>query len=175
MGKTSYRKRKRLGPLPVWINYSWSQTRGSHYSFSIKLGLWTYNTKSKTSTIDLPGGFKHRHQHGKSAAPTKAGARKATVKTDSTPPAPYRPARWPYAVLAVLLVLAVLGGAVWQAIVLFGSIALVLALVQRGRAQRAGTPADRHAVTSAEPGMDPDEAERIVRDWNPPTGWERDR
>lgn len=60
---TSYRKRTRIGPLPIWVNYSWSQSSGWNYSFSIKIGPWTYNTRQKVSTVDLPGGFKHRHKH----------------------------------------------------------------------------------------------------------------
>lgn len=61
---TSYRKRKRLGPLPIWINISWSQTKGRTISWTFKLGPWSYNTGRNTSTFDLPGGWKHTHRHG---------------------------------------------------------------------------------------------------------------
>lgn len=45
-----FRKRVRLGPLPVFLNFS-----RSGVSFSVKLGPWSYNSRARRQRVDLPG------------------------------------------------------------------------------------------------------------------------
>lgn len=58
----SRRWRRRIGPLPLWLNASWSEANGWSYSWTIKLLGVSYNTRTRASTVDLPGGFKYRHR-----------------------------------------------------------------------------------------------------------------
>lgn len=61
---TSWRRKTRIVPGLLWLNTSWSESRGFSRSWTVKIGPWSYNTRQATSTIDLPWGFKHRHKHG---------------------------------------------------------------------------------------------------------------
>jgi hypothetical protein len=91
----------------------------------------------------------------------------------------YRAARWPHLILAVLCVIAMIGGAWWQAPVLFGSIALLILTVQlcrfdferrQGQA-RALAEADEIDAAWRDSALSPEEAERVIRGWRPPAGW----
>ena len=66
----SNRQRRTIIPGHLYLNVSWSQARGITRSWTVKLGPWSYNTRQKTSTIKLPGGFKYRHRH---AEPARTG------------------------------------------------------------------------------------------------------
>lgn len=50
----NYRKHRRLGPLPIWRNVSRSES-GKTVSYSVKLGPFTWNSRTKKKTVDLPG------------------------------------------------------------------------------------------------------------------------
>jgi hypothetical protein len=54
----NYRKKRRLGPLPIWRNVSRSDA-GKTVSYSFKLGPFTWNSRTKKSTVDLPGGYSY--------------------------------------------------------------------------------------------------------------------
>jgi hypothetical protein len=166
-GGIRYRKRIAIIRKHLYLNISRSQTKGWTFSWTVKAFGVSHNLNRKKTTVDLPGGLYYEGK-GRKRAPGRQGPG-TPARRD------YSPAKWPFIVLGVLLVLGVIGGAVWQSLLLFGLIAVVVVLVQRGRAQRAGTPAQRDAVTPApEPvGPDPAEAERIVRDWTPPADWDR--
>lgn len=125
-----YRRRIRMGPLPIYLNLSRSSARGWSHSWSFKLGPWSWNSRSRRQAVDLPGGFSWRE-----AGQNRRSSQRPPTAEPPEPRARYRPARWPYAVLAVLFVLAVIGGAMWQALLVFGVIALVVAAVQTYRAR----------------------------------------
>lgn len=54
----NYRGKKRLGPLPIWRNVSKSDS-GKTVSYSVKLGPFTWNSRTKKSTVDLPGNYSY--------------------------------------------------------------------------------------------------------------------
>jgi hypothetical protein len=54
----NYRGKKRLGPLPIWRNVSKSDS-GKTVSYSFKLGPFTWNSRTKKSTVDLPGNYSY--------------------------------------------------------------------------------------------------------------------
>lgn len=54
----NYRKHRRLGPLPIWRNVSRSES-GKTVSYSVKLGPFTWNSRTKKKTVDLPGGYSY--------------------------------------------------------------------------------------------------------------------
>ena len=45
------RKAVRLGPLPVWVNFS----RTWPPSWTVKLGRLSWNSRRRTARVDLPG------------------------------------------------------------------------------------------------------------------------
>lgn len=55
----NYRKHRRLGPLPIWRNVSRSESGGKTVSYSFKLGPFTWNSRTKKKTVDLPGGYSY--------------------------------------------------------------------------------------------------------------------
>lgn len=54
----NYRKHRRLGPLPVWRNVSRSKS-GKTVSYRVKLGPFTWNSRTKKKTVDLPRGYSY--------------------------------------------------------------------------------------------------------------------
>jgi Protein of unknown function (DUF4236) len=52
-----FRKCLRLGPFRWYVN-GWRIT-----SWGIALGRWTWNARSRRSTVNLPGPFYWTHQH----------------------------------------------------------------------------------------------------------------
>lgn len=131
MSGLRFRKRIRIGPLPIWLNISRSSSSGWSCSWSFRfLGL-TRNSRSGRTTVDLPGGF-YAQSKGKSRS-RKAPAKRKPVP----PPDPYRPSHWPWVLLVLLAVLAVLNSAVWQTYVELGTAALFVLLVQLRRSLRA--------------------------------------
>jgi hypothetical protein len=45
-----FRKRVRLGFLPVWVNAS-----RAGLSWSVRLGPWSWNSRTRCQRVDLPG------------------------------------------------------------------------------------------------------------------------
>lgn len=170
-----FRARKAIKLGPLRLNF----TQKGFSSYSIRVWRYTWNSRTGQSRFDTPGwggvvwGGKKKAQGKNLGAAARTAPRTGPARrVVPVQPAPYRAARWPYALLGVLLVLAVLGGAVWQSIVLFGGIAAVVALVQRQRARMFAPPAPEPEVAEPEPApLDPAEAERIVREWSAPDGW----
>lgn len=50
MSPLRFRKRLRLGPLPVWLNFS-----RTGVSWSVKVGPWSWNSRKRRQRLDLPG------------------------------------------------------------------------------------------------------------------------
>ena len=50
----NHRRRRRLGPLPVWRNVSRSE-RGRTTSWTVKLFGVSWNSRTRKKTVDLPG------------------------------------------------------------------------------------------------------------------------
>lgn len=80
----SNRRRKAVIPGLLYLNLSWSQTRGMTKSWTIKVGPWSYNTRQRTSTFKLLGGFKYRHKHGQGAG-TPSSRRTGTPARTTDP------------------------------------------------------------------------------------------
>jgi len=51
---SNHRRRRRLGPLPVWRNSSRSG-RGRTTSWTVKLLGVSWNSRTSEKTVDLPG------------------------------------------------------------------------------------------------------------------------
>lgn len=145
----SIRYRKRLHVFPgVHLNISHS-SKGWSRSWSVKVLGVNWNSRTKRKSVDLPGGLSW-HESARPAVKKAQANRRAShgAPTATEAPGPYRPAKWPYVVSAVLMVLGVLGGAVWQSLLLFTLIAVAAFLVQRRRGG-AAMPVHRDAVTPA--------------------------
>ncbi|WP_433024737.1 DUF4236 domain-containing protein [Actinomycetospora sp. CA-053990] len=191
----SYRKRKKLGPLPIWINVSRSKKGWSH-SWTLKAGPFSHNTRRNTTTTDLPGGWKHTHRHGPPAQrqqPRRSHRNTQNLlqeKYDRRADAAqsqaqeheaqqflysYRPSPWPWAIWAALFAMAVLGGVAWSGAIFMIVIGTIIGLVQWSKYHRAQMQinAVQPALRAVPPHMDPAEAERVVRNWTPPQGWEK--
>ena len=54
----NHRRRRRLGPLPVWRNVSRSG-RGRTTSWTVKLFGVSWNSRTKKKTVDLPGNWSY--------------------------------------------------------------------------------------------------------------------
>jgi hypothetical protein len=54
----NHRRRRRLGPLPVWRNVSRSE-RGRTTSWTVKLFGVSWNSRTKKKTVDLPGNWSY--------------------------------------------------------------------------------------------------------------------
>ncbi|MDF2979907.1 MAG: hypothetical protein K0S40_4635 [Actinomycetospora sp.] len=54
----NHRRRRRLGPLPVWRNVSRSE-RGKTTSWTVKLFGVSWNSRTKKKTVDLPGNWSY--------------------------------------------------------------------------------------------------------------------
>lgn len=52
----NHRRRRRLGPLPVWRNVSRSE-RGRTTSWTVRLFGVSWNSRTKRKTVDLPGNW----------------------------------------------------------------------------------------------------------------------
>jgi hypothetical protein len=52
----NHRRRRRLGPLPVWRNVSRSE-RGRTTSWTARLFGVSWNSRTKKKTVDLPGNW----------------------------------------------------------------------------------------------------------------------
>lgn len=52
----NHRRRRRLGPLPVWRNSSRS-ARGRTTSWTVKLFGVSWNSRTRKKTVDLPGNW----------------------------------------------------------------------------------------------------------------------
>jgi hypothetical protein len=54
----NHRRRRRLGPLPVWRNVSRSE-RGRTTSWTVKLFGVSWNSRTKKKSVDLPGNWSY--------------------------------------------------------------------------------------------------------------------
>jgi hypothetical protein len=54
----NHRRRRRLGPLPVWRNVSRSE-RGRTTSWTVQLFGVSWNSRTKKKTVDLPGNWSY--------------------------------------------------------------------------------------------------------------------
>jgi hypothetical protein len=54
----NHRRRRRLGPLPVWRNVSRSE-RGRTTSWTVKLFGVSWYSRTKKKTVDLPGNWSY--------------------------------------------------------------------------------------------------------------------
>jgi hypothetical protein len=54
----NYRKRHRMGPLPIWRNVSRSD-HGKTVSWTVRLFGFSWNSRTKKTTVDLPGGYSY--------------------------------------------------------------------------------------------------------------------
>jgi hypothetical protein len=54
----NYRKKRRLGPLPIWRNVSRSDA-GKTVSYTVKVFGFSWNSRTGKKTVDLPGRYSY--------------------------------------------------------------------------------------------------------------------